>query len=145
MNERKFSGTERCITCWDQTLLSDYSAPMHFFRTNLQSDKGKARINGLQADRCDHNCFDKLDGFDDFFGLEFVCSENSALLGVAAKTLSFNAGSGDVEEAGSNLVGLGFQSAKIKYDIIAPPGNLAYPVSRGVRLDADRSEKLPER
>ena len=29
-NEDGLSGTTRCITCWDQTLLSAYELPNHF-------------------------------------------------------------------------------------------------------------------
>ena len=57
MNERKLSNTRRCITCWDQVLLSQFNAPNNFLLMNLQSDKGKARINGLQANECEENCF----------------------------------------------------------------------------------------
>jgi len=53
-NEVKFSGTHRCITCWDQTLLRDYDIPNHFLRDNLQTDKGKARIDGLASQLCDN-------------------------------------------------------------------------------------------
>jgi hypothetical protein len=142
MNERKFSGTERCITCWDQTLLSNYGPPQTFFQTNLQSDKGKARINGLRADRCDENCFDHADGLDELFGLEFVCSQPAALLGVAAKVLHFNGGS-EVAEAGSNLVGMGLESATIRYDVISPPGHLANEARGELRIDVDHAEKRP--
>ena len=46
MNETKFSNTERCITGWDQQLVSLYDPPNSFLRQYLHTDKGKARING---------------------------------------------------------------------------------------------------
>ena len=45
MNETRFSGTERCVTCWDQTLMSNYEVPNNFLRQHLQTDVGKARID----------------------------------------------------------------------------------------------------
>jgi hypothetical protein len=52
-NEDSQSGVQRCISCWDQTLLSNYSDTNSFLITNLHSDKGKARIDGRQSDDCD--------------------------------------------------------------------------------------------
>jgi len=52
-NEDDRTGTSRCINCWDQTLLSDYDAPNNFLQSLLNTDKGYARINGVQADSCD--------------------------------------------------------------------------------------------
>lgn len=101
MNEVKLSGAHRCITCWDQTLLSYYNIPNHFLLGNLQTDKGKARINGLQSQLCPG-------------------SEDAAILGVAAKHLDFNFGY-SFAQAGTNLIGMGTQNAEIKYDTLAPP------------------------
>jgi hypothetical protein len=113
MNERKLSNTRRCITCWDQVLLSQFDSPNSFLLINLQSDKGKARIDGKQADECEENCFREEDpkfspdsqtaGFlDDLLDLEFVCSNDAAILGVAAKILRF--GNNTIDYAGSELV-----------------------------------------
>jgi hypothetical protein len=56
-NETQFTGLHRCITCWDQTLLSLYSeASNHFLVGNLQTDKGKARIDGVASTICSSNC-----------------------------------------------------------------------------------------
>ncbi|MCA9295903.1 MAG: hypothetical protein KC983_05285, partial [Phycisphaerales bacterium] len=52
-NEIKFSGADRCITCWDCVLLSQFAPPNHFLRSGLQTDKGKARIQGLKSQLCD--------------------------------------------------------------------------------------------
>jgi hypothetical protein len=136
MNERKLSNTRRCITCWDQVLLSQFGAPNNFLLVNLQSDKGKARINGLQANECEENCFRDMEpppppadggnqtaGFlDDLLDLEFICSDDAAILGVAAKTLRF--GNNTIDYAGSELVGMGIESAFILYDVVGPPGTL---------------------
>jgi hypothetical protein len=99
-NEVRFSGTERCITCWDQTLLRDYEAPNHFLRQNLQTDKGKARIDGLGSTVC-------------------PLSEDTALVGVEAKLIWFGNG---FAAAGSNMVGQGEDAtAVIRNDIIEEP------------------------
>lgn len=68
----QLSGTRRCITCWDQTLLSRYDPPNHFLLENLQSDTGVARIDGVASGA--------------------VCgreSVNAALVGIAAKIVTF--------------------------------------------------------
>jgi hypothetical protein len=133
MNERKLSNTRRCITCWDQVLLSRFNNPNTFLLVNLQSDKGKARIDGKQANECEDNCFHEEDpdfapdnqtaGFlDDVLDLEFVCSQDASLLGVAAKTLRF--GGNSIDYAGNELVGMGVERASVFYDITDPPGSL---------------------
>ena len=104
-NEIRFSGTERCITCWDQTLLSNYDAPNHFLIQNLQTDKGKARIDGLASTICEG-------------------SSDAALLGVVSKEISFSGIANRRARSGRSLVGMGVQGASIQNDIIAPPGSL---------------------
>jgi hypothetical protein len=161
MNERKLSNTRRCITCWDQTLLSNYGGlgiPNNFLLVNLQSDKGKARIDGKQADECEENCFRQMDppfappdnqtaGFlDDLLDLEFICSDDAAILGVAAKTLRF--GNNTVDYAGSELVGQGVERAFIAYDVVGPPGTLredTYNRIRAVPSKATRIEDTTDR
>lgn len=105
-NEVRFSGTERCITCWDQTLIGDYEAPNNMLRQNLQTDKGKARIDGLGSTVC-------------------PLSVDAALVGLEAKIIRFapiESMPGNLAVAGSNLVGQGEDtSAAIKYDIIEGP------------------------
>ncbi|MCO6436493.1 MAG: hypothetical protein J5J06_05345 [Phycisphaerae bacterium] len=108
MNEFKFSGTERCITCWDQTLLRFYDAPNHFLLQNLQTNKGKARIDGIRSAVV---CDDPENG---------IVSKATALLGVSMKYLRFDAGV-DYAQAGSNLVGLGVESATIYADVTSNP------------------------
>ena len=162
MNEVRFSGTNRCISCWDQTLLSKYAVVAnHFMRSNLQTDKGKARIDGVRSNVCEENpgaCdeFNKCnDGFFqcrhdifDFDGLPFDCTKNDPLLGVSAKILSFSGASTGTAYAGSNLVGQGTENARIKYDIIEPPDELITGSRLSGLIDADldidaRIERAP--
>ena len=103
MNEVKFSNTERCFTCWDQQLLGLYEAPNHFLLANLQTNKGKARIDGMAS--------------------EVVCgpeSVNVPLLGVAAKILNFDRGA-DLGMAGFNLIGMGTEAGLLRFDPLEPP------------------------
>jgi hypothetical protein len=111
-NEIRLSGMEKCITCWDQTLGSRYTNPNYFLRGNLQTDKGKARIDGIES--------------------RVVCpltvepgtfSGPASLLGVAIKQLAFLTGQTVYGFAASalNMVGQGEQSGVILYDIIARP------------------------
>ncbi|MBT8484032.1 MAG: hypothetical protein HKO59_05965 [Phycisphaerales bacterium] len=122
MNEVKFSGADRCITCWDQTLLSMYDLPNHFLLQNLQTDHGKARIDGLQSMLCDFD-FDLGDGLPLGDDPRDIVSEDAALTGVVARLLVIDGGL-DFAAAGTNLVGLGTQSATIRYDTLGSPDEL---------------------
>jgi len=104
--EAHFSG-HRCIACWDQTLLEFYGIPNHFLLQNLQTDHGKARINGVANELCNLDLDN--DGVDD------VISQPAALLGLVAKLLTIDGGA-EYSSAGTSLFGLGGQNAKIKYD-----------------------------
>jgi hypothetical protein len=101
MNEVKLSGAYRCITCWDQTLLSNYGIPNHFFIQTLQTAHGKARIDGLASQLCPG-------------------SIDAALVGIAVKKLAFDFDI-DFDDAATNLVGMGEQAAVIRYDVLVPP------------------------
>jgi hypothetical protein len=143
-DERRFSGTTRCITCWDQTLLSQYANPNHFLLANLQADKGKARIDGVESIVCDLNCVREennshSEGLDidfilDILGIDHVCSYDASLLGVVAKHLAFSGAATGKATAGRNLVGMGTEDGWIKWDIIAPPGT-ATDGAAGLRND----------
>jgi hypothetical protein len=134
-NESKFSGTRRCICCWDQTMLSDWShnqsIPNHFLRSALGTDKGKARLDGVASTECDYeslcgptakmkrwyNCTDTVDPGVAALGNGFFdASEDAAILGLATKFLAFSP-SGKLETAGMNLVGVGRKPATIIHDV----------------------------
>ena len=101
MNESKFSGTGRCVTCWDETLLRNYGSPNHFLIENLHTDKGRARIDGMTSPVCDG-------------------SIDAPLIGVTGKFLTFDGS--DVTAGGTNLMGMGTEGTSIRYDIyVAPP------------------------
>ncbi|MCB9850761.1 MAG: hypothetical protein H6817_08655 [Phycisphaerales bacterium] len=137
MNEVKFTGLDQCITCWDQRLLSEYGIPNHFFRNNLQTQKGKARIDGLASQLCDFDydpgdvCTQNalaggtLSGADPNCDPRDVLSTKEALLGVAAKWITFypNTASENFETAGMNLIGMGKENAVIYVDLLGdtPP------------------------
>jgi len=135
-NEDGFSGTTRCITCWDQTLLSNYGPPNHFLIGNLQTNKGKARIDGIASDVCnppelcchlgvDRACFPAVDHPT----IDQACSIPASLLGVADKILAFSGSTTGRTDAGMTLVGQGEQSATVLRDIIAPPDTLTAPTA----------------
>ncbi|MCP3902333.1 MAG: right-handed parallel beta-helix repeat-containing protein [Planctomycetes bacterium] len=127
MNEIKFSETRRCITCWDQTLLSSYSVPNGFRFDILQTPHGKARIDGVASQQCDVD-YVPGDGPIGTHPLDVV-SQPAALLGVIARQLLFDGGA-DYGGAGANLVGLGYDaSAEIRFDITGPPPEAQRPES----------------
>ncbi|MHC5005051.1 MAG: hypothetical protein ACYTJ0_18230, partial [Planctomycetota bacterium] len=124
-SEVKFSGAYRCITCWDQWLLSRHGLPNHFLQVNLQSDKGRARIDGLASQLCDddNDPKDQKPLGDD---LNDIVSRDAALLGVAAKIIEF-APQTPRARAGGNLHGLGTQPAVIRVDTLGPPPEATGP------------------
>jgi hypothetical protein len=141
MNEVKLTGLDRCITCWDQTLLSVYGVPNHFLAVNLQTPKGKAQINGLASQLCDFDydpgdaCTQAAGGPDPTCDPRDILSQEASLLGVAAKQIAFSGGR--YAAAGMNLIGFGTQGATIKADLLgAPPSERdnnnanSLPVSR---------------
>lgn len=129
-NEDFRSGTTRCITCWDQTLLSAYGHDNNFILADLGTDKGKARIDGMQSFECD-NLYVGNDLFDailqafllDREGCNYDINDSQAasLLGVAAKIFSFSGGATGRTWAGMNLVGAGTEAAQILFDVPLPP------------------------
>jgi hypothetical protein len=119
--EQKFSGAERCISSWDEKLLSQFTegdpptacgqtpahVPDYFWRNILGTDKGTARINAEASPA--------------------VCGPDTVevpLLGVAQKILHFERPEGEkYERAGMSLVGTGFQVGQLKYDVSLNPDN----------------------
>ncbi len=128
--ETKFSGTRRCICCWDETMLSDWvrsvAVPNHFTRAALRTDKGKARLDGVESTECDYAdlCGETASAKRYNNECRFSAnSEDAALLGVVAKVLTFSP-SGDNALAGMNLVGMGTESADIHVDPMVGPDEL---------------------
>ncbi|MCO6435576.1 MAG: HYR domain-containing protein [Phycisphaerae bacterium] len=121
MNEFKFSGTERCITCWDQALLRGYDAPNHFLRGNLQTDMGKARVDGLASQNCD---------------LPDSDSQAASLLGLSIKQLRFGKA---LKYTAGLLTGVGNETALIQADLAGgiPPERPALGLGLD-RLGGDR-------
>jgi hypothetical protein len=136
-NETKFTGMDRCITCWDQVLLSLFTLDTnHFLEANLHTDKGKAQIasNASQlcdldydpGDECTQDDLDPAtpgdgdDGVDEDCDPRDIESTDDPLLGVVAKHLYFS--TGDYAVAGMNLIGLGVDSASILADIVGGGG-----------------------
>jgi hypothetical protein len=121
-NEAKMSGNHRCITCWDQALLSLYHLPVTdppaantFLRDVLQTDHGKAQIQGVAGTVCDLD-FNPGDGLPVGADPRDVVSRTATMLGVAARLLSLDNGA-EHAAAGSSLVGKGFESAVLLYDV----------------------------
>ncbi|MCB9849198.1 MAG: hypothetical protein H6817_00665 [Phycisphaerales bacterium] len=125
-NEVKLTGLDRCVTCWDDTPLSWYGIPNHFLLENLQTAKGKARIDGLASQLCDVD-FDPGDTCTQVNGgpapacdPRDVLSEASSLIGVVAKQIAFTT-NGPFDAAGMNLIGMGEQSGSLQVDFAGSP------------------------
>lgn len=120
-NEVKLSGQHRCVTCWDQELARFYDLPNHLFLSTLQTNHGKARIDGVASQLCDVDAYGlggpgtPPDGVIDIF------SQPVALAGLRATILSFD-DMQDFDAAGGNMVGMGIESAVIRVDrVVIPP------------------------
>jgi hypothetical protein len=148
MNEVGFSGTERCISCWDQTLFSRYARNANYLlRSNVQTDKAKARIDGEGSSICDdlegvasNFCFCFEDsGSEQCDEVPIViredcyhhprCAIDASLLGVQNKVLVFTGDAGvvGVGESGTTLVGQGTETAWVRYDIPTGPQPVITP------------------
>ena len=99
-NETKLSGTYRCVTCWDSTVLASYHAVNHLVIGALQTDRGKARIRGVASPLCP----DSLD---------------RALLGVSARRL--DDGAAQSSATGTILTTVGAGTATIIAPAMTPP------------------------
>jgi len=111
-NEVRFSGTEKCVACWDQELLSTYSFSNHFLLRNLHTDKGRARIDGVASPAvCAHP--------------DLMPSVNVPLLGVLIKQITFDGQPPQVFRSAITPPGTGREAAVIRYDAA---GALTLPV-----------------
>jgi len=102
-----FSGMEFCFTKFNEELLSRRGG--HFLVGNLQTNKGRARLNGVKSDTV---C--GVDAHSDTYSLLGVQSKILAFIGPDNLPLSYAL-------TGGNLAGSGFQSATIQYDIAGAP------------------------
>lgn len=102
-NGVKFSGSYRCIACWDATGLASVGFPNFFTRDVLETDHGRVRIDA--------------DG-------NFPCAdaEPRALLGTAWRRLHFVPTQAFAEVA-SAPVGMGGESARISWEPGASGGS----------------------
>ncbi|MCG3127762.1 MAG: hypothetical protein CHACPFDD_02634 [Phycisphaerae bacterium] len=89
-NEVKFTGMRNCILSWDERLVSTISSPNYFLRTLLQTNAGKARIDGIKGSACGNDP-----------------NQNFAapLIGVAFRIIDFT--NGGIDRSGAHLVGEG--------------------------------------
>lgn len=102
-NEVGFSGAQRCVTKWDQVLLSTLGG--HFLRGNLQTDLGYARINGVGSIVCPD-------------------SADAALIGVSNRILTID---GQRALSGRSLWLRGREAGGLLYDVPQPPEGRSVP------------------
>ncbi len=122
-NETRFSGTTRCVTCSDSSLLSHYGFPNHFLIHNLQTDKGKTRIEGLASNMCDG-------------------SSAAPLLGVAVKEIRCDLGQVAMRTA-LTPVATGTESAQIRYDPLELPSELTRDFAGFTFQPPDSTKRVP--
>lgn len=119
-NESK-SGTHLCVTCWNQKLLSSFPPVNLFTLPALQTNFGKARLDGVASVLCD------IDTTGD--GIPDVVSTAAAITGLVAHHLRFDAGAAFATE-GTNLFDLGAENAVIRFDLQNPPDELRVPTTK---------------
>jgi hypothetical protein len=145
-NQREdfFSGSHRCLYCWDQFYLGDISLPNNFTVGILGTNTGKARIDGHASDtECDaQNCCDQFDEscqedyFDEHGTVAPICSEDTPLTGVARKEIAFSGAVPGWAHTARSLTGQGQQDGWIKANTVAAPQP---------QLDGDETNAGPER
>lgn len=135
-NEDFLSHTSHCLWCWDQVLLSDLAQPNNFLLDQLQTDKGKARIDGLAGPSvCDDpNCCPRGDedckrlfAFHNNGQRAPMCSEDTPLVGVANKIIAFSGRSAARAYTGVTLSGQGLEAGQIDSDLPSQPEQAAEP------------------
>ncbi|MCB9850169.1 MAG: hypothetical protein H6817_05640 [Phycisphaerales bacterium] len=132
-NEVKFTGMHRCVEFWDQqpfALYATLGVPNHFLIGNLQTQKGKAQIDGIASQVCDVD----VDPANGPVGNDprDILSVQTPLVGVAHKRLSFS--TQKVALAGMPLVGMGKEEGYVRYDLGVDGGTERPDV---VEYDAD--------
>ena len=127
-NEDYLSHTTRCIACWDSFFLSEVDLPNHFLLQSLQTNKGKARIEGQAMQACDEiGCCERGDtncrlAWESETGTPAaLCSEGVPLLGTSVKEISFGTTVESRGHAGSTIRGQGTRPAVILSDVPAEP------------------------
>jgi hypothetical protein len=118
-NEVSFSGLDYCVTKWDQTLFSRFGS--HFLRENLQTDAGRARIDGLASVLCPE-------------------SVDAAMIGVANRVLEID---GARALSGSSLWISGREPAHLEVDVPEPPEEKSMPVPATGGTMSTAGELLP--
>ena len=114
-NEVKFSGAYRCVTCWDQALVNAYySWVNHFDVMTLQSDFGKARIDGVASPDCEDSVKDPMLGI----GVRYLFDLGHQGPAAAVSNLITTA---------SPLFGMGYEPALVRFDQIIPPQEAPAP------------------
>jgi hypothetical protein len=125
-NEIRFSGHQKCVTCWDQTFLSAYPMPNHFLASNIQTDIGRARIDGVAEPQCPG-------------------AVATPLLGVITREITFAGCPLPSLRSSRPLTGRGTQDAMIQYSPVdlrsgdddlrvGPPENIAQATKNGALL-----------
>lgn len=129
-NEDFLSHSDHCLQCWDQILLSNVALPNNFLVGQLQTDKGKARIDGEASptvcdapaccDRGDDACIEDFE-FENPGLTPAICSEDAPLLGVANKIIAFSGAAMGHAYTAVTLTGQGTEEGKIKSDLPSSP------------------------
>jgi len=97
-NEQRFSGTQHELTCWHQKLLSEYPSPNHLVLSNLQTNRGKARIRGVGGTNCGS------------------ASLPAPIVGVAERALMFAVTCAGTAKSSATLKGEGCESGAVLFD-----------------------------
>jgi hypothetical protein len=116
-NELAFTGTTRCVGCWDAKLFSLWGSP--FTKTALQTDKGYVILDGVGDPICD--VWEQP--FPGAPPVQVVDSIDMALLGVAAHLVDITGGPvPDKGKAGAALRVTGREASSILYDVLSGGG-----------------------
>ena len=108
-NEVGFSGTEQCFYAWRERLLTEWpdgseppGVPNHFLREYLQTDMGRARIDGVASQVCQGYNID------------------APLLGAAAQILQIDDDPNEIAFSAAPIAGGGTQAGMLKMFDVEP-------------------------
>ena len=126
MNEHRLSGTQHFVTCWFQRLLSGFGVPNHFLLSNLHTDRGKARIQGIALEDCTPRVLP------------------ASLLGTIRTKLAFSGSVVGDAATSAILIGMGCEEAAVLYDTPDSPPQETQ-AGDSPRMPRERPARLGER
>lgn len=116
-NESLFTGMYTCVTCWDQSFLTVYPAPILWPVTVLETNVAAAQIDGSASVTCDGESL----------------SVDASMLGLVSNVLFIDGLVNEYAWVGHNMFGQGEEEAEVRAELCEPcPWDIATPGGPGM-------------